>query len=188
MDATTRRVQLLDSAGTGATVVHLQADGTPPRAVAILAQHLRVLSFVIGRSDAAPSDALTGEIVNAIGEHTQEGVGVIADATAADAALALASARPELVRALALVAPRAPRRAFAELQTPVLALFGTRQNATQMPRAMREAIANCNVVFVYDADQDMANGRPEAVAAVLREFLLAGDRFLVSGKSGKLYP
>jgi hypothetical protein len=26
------------------------------------------------------------------------------------------------------------------------------------------------------------------VAAALREFMLSGDRFLVTGKSGKLYP
>ena len=43
-------------------------------------------------------------------------------------------------------------------------------------------------MFIYDADDDMAEQRPEAVAAVLQEFLTAGDRFIVTGKSGKLYP
>jgi hypothetical protein len=43
-------------------------------------------------------------------------------------------------------------------------------------------------LLVYDADHDMAQQRPEAVAAALREFMIAGDRFLVTNKSGKLYP
>jgi hypothetical protein len=53
---------------------------------------------------------------------------------------------------------------------------------------MRDAIAGCHVMFVYDTDQDMANQRPEAVAAILREFVHAGDRFLVTSKSSKIYP
>ena len=188
MDAATRRVRLVDAAGAGASVVHLQADGAPSRVVAILAQHFRVLSFAVDDPGAAASDALTHELADAISQHAHETVGVIAHATAADTALALAVARPERVRALALVAPPVPRSTLAELKVPVLALFGTRQVPAQIGRLMREAIANCHVVFVYDADHDMANERPEAVAAVLREFLIAGDRFLVSDKSGKLYP
>jgi pimeloyl-ACP methyl ester carboxylesterase len=188
MDAATRRVRFVDATGAGASVVHLQADGARSRVVAILAQHLRVLSFAVGDSGAASLDALTLELADALSQQAHESIGVIADATAADTALALAVARPELVRALALVAPSVPGGALAALKAPVLALFGTRQAPAQIGRKMREAIANCHVVFVYDADHDMANERPEAVASVLREFLIAGDRFLVTDKSGKLYP
>jgi hypothetical protein len=53
---------------------------------------------------------------------------------------------------------------------------------------MREVISGCHVMFVYDTDHDMANQRPEAVEAILREFLTAGDRFLVTSKSSKIYP
>jgi hypothetical protein len=115
-------------------------------------------------------------------------VGVVADAATADVALALIAARPELVRALALIAPPIPKSALADLKTPVLALFGTRAMSPQVGRQMREAIPNCHVMLVYDADGDMTNQRPEAVAAALRDFMLSGDRFLVTGKSGKLYP
>jgi pimeloyl-ACP methyl ester carboxylesterase len=184
MDAATKRISLLDAAGSGAPVVLLQADAAPSRIAPILAQHFRVLRYAVNDPEAASSN----ELATALASHTTDPVGMIADAASAHVAFALIATRPELISALALLAPPAPDRAFAELKTPVLALFGTRALPPQIGRQLRQAIANCHVMLVYDADDDMANQRPEAVAAALRDFMLAGDRFLVTDKSGKLYP
>jgi pimeloyl-ACP methyl ester carboxylesterase len=188
MDAAIKRVSLLDVAGAGSAVVVLQADAAPSRVAPILAQQFRVLRYTVGDGDAARIVPTSNELAAAIALQGPDPVGVIADAATAEVALALIAARPELVTALALLAPPIPDSALAALKPPVLALFGTRAMPPQVARRMREAIANCHVMLVYDADDDMANQRPEAVAAALREFMLAGDRFLVTGKSGKLYP
>jgi pimeloyl-ACP methyl ester carboxylesterase len=188
MDAPIKRVAQLDAAGPGATVVLLQADSAPSHVAPILAGPFRVLRYAVGVTDAAQTGSASNELAAAIAAQGSDPVGVVADAATADVALALIAARPELVRALALIAPPIPKSALADLKTPVLALFGTRAMSPQVGRQMREAIPNCHVMLVYDADSDMTNQRPEAVAAALRDFMLSGDRFLVTGKSGKLYP
>jgi pimeloyl-ACP methyl ester carboxylesterase len=188
MDAVIKRISELDAAGSGATVVLVQSDAGPSRIGPILARHFHVVRYAVAEVDAEQAGAAAAELAAAIASRGPDPVGVIADAASANAALALIAARPELVRALALLAPPIPDLALAEIKTPVLALFGTRGMLAQVGRRMRTAIANCNVVLVYDADHDLATQRPEAVAAVLHEFIAAGERFLVSGKSGKLYP
>jgi pimeloyl-ACP methyl ester carboxylesterase len=188
MDAATKRIAQLDAAGAGPTVVSLQADAAPSRIAPILAEQFRVLRYAVAASDAAHTGRARNELVEALASQGGDPIGVVADAATADVALALIAAQPELVRALALIAPPIPKGALTELKTPVLALFGTRAMPPQIGRHMREAIPNCHVMLVYDVDRDMTNQRPEAVAAALRDFMLAGDRFLVTGKSGKLYP
>jgi pimeloyl-ACP methyl ester carboxylesterase len=188
MDAATKRVTQLDVAGAGAAVVLLQADAAPSRIAPLLAEQFRVLRFAVAASDAARTGPARNELAEVLASQGGDPIGIVADPATADVALAVTAARPELVRALALIAPPLPKSALADLKTPVLALFGTRAMPPQIGRHMRAAIPNCHVMLVYDADGDMANQRPEAVAAALREFMLLGDRFLVTGKSGKLYP
>jgi pimeloyl-ACP methyl ester carboxylesterase len=184
MDAPAQQIALAHSAGSGAPVVWLHAGEKTPAAAPLLAQHFRVLMFRIADTTSIQEDA----VANAIGPHASEPVGLIADAASAHAALRLAAARPDLVRALVLIAPAVPNKERDEFKTPVMALFGTRDAPAHIGRSMREVISGCHVMFVYDTDHDMANQRPEAVEAILREFLAAGDRFLVTSKSGKLYP
>jgi pimeloyl-ACP methyl ester carboxylesterase len=184
MDARAQQIALAHTAGSGAPVVWLHAGEKIPTAVSLLAQHFRVLVFTIAHTTSIQENA----VANAIGPHASEPVGLIADATSAHAALRLAAARPDLVRALALIAPAVPDKSPGELKTPVMALFGTHDAPAHIGRGMREVISACHVMFVYDTDRDMANQRPEAVAAILREFVQAGDRFLVTSKSSKIYP
>jgi pimeloyl-ACP methyl ester carboxylesterase len=183
MDAPAQQIALEHSAGSGAPVVWLHA-GDKTAAASLLAQHFRVLMFTIADTTHIQDNALA----NAIGPHASEPVSLIADAASAGAALRLAAARPDLVQALALIAPQVPNKLPGEFKTPVMALFGTRDAPAHIGRSMREVISGCHVMFVYDTDHAMANQRPEAVAAILREFLQAGDRFLVTSKSGKIYP
>jgi pimeloyl-ACP methyl ester carboxylesterase len=187
MDATANQLQLLDDTGTGTIVALLASDRGASRLVPLLAQHFRVLRYTLGNRHASVATQAS-ELAGAIGELDGEAVGVIADTAAAQIALALAAAQPARVRALALIAPPAPEANYAELKPPIMALFGTRKMPSGAGQKMRAAIANCHLMLVYDADDDMADQRPEAVAAALKEFMLAGDRFLVTSKSGKLYP
>jgi pimeloyl-ACP methyl ester carboxylesterase len=188
MDATIKRVTQLDIAGAGAAVVLLQAGAAPSRIAPLLAEQFRVLRYRVTGGEALHTGPASSELAVALASQASDPVGIIADASTAEVALALIASRPELVRALALIAPQIPKGALAELKTPILALFGTLAMPPQIGRHMREAIPNCHVMLVYDADRDMINQRPDAVAAALRDFMLAGDRFLVTGKSGKLYP
>jgi hypothetical protein len=185
MDAKANRPRLLEDTGTGAIVVLLGGESGALRIAPLLAQGFRVLRYEPGNRHASAATQ-AGEFAGAIGELGGEPVGMIAGPAAAQVGLALADAHPERVRALALIAPPIGETKYPELKTPVMALFGTRN----MPagQKIRDAIPNCHLMFVYDADDDMADQRPEAVAAALKEFMLAGDRFLVNGKSGKLYP
>jgi len=129
-----------------------------------------------------------------------ERFGVIAGSDAAAAALALALDRPEAVTALILVGPRlieANGRAADEaligrlgsLKVPLLTIFATKDQAAppEAGRHYRERLANCNVVFVYDAGAAMAEERPEAVAELAIDFLHRGDTFLVRQTSDLLY-
>ena len=175
MDAAIKRLTQLDAFGAGATVVLLQADAAPSRIAPILADQFRVLRYRVSADETAHTGPAGSELAAAVASHASEPVGIVADAATADVALAL-------------IAPQIPKSALAELKTPVLALFGTLAMPPQIGRHMREAIPNCHVMLVYDADRDMINQRPDAVAAALRDFMLAGDRFLVTGRSGKLYP
>jgi pimeloyl-ACP methyl ester carboxylesterase len=129
-----------------------------------------------------------------------ERFGVIADSEAAAAGLALALERPEAVTALILIGPRLIQndgRAVDEaligrlgsLKVPLLTVFGTKDKAAppEAGRHYRERLANCNVVFVYDAGAAMADERPEAVAELATDFLHRGDTFLVRQTSDLLY-
>jgi pimeloyl-ACP methyl ester carboxylesterase len=188
MDATAPRIALAHIAGSGAPIVCLQVGAGVSATASLLSQQFRVLTFTIAGTAGARDDAAVAELANAVGAHASEPVSLIADAASANAALRLAAARPDQVRALALIAPSVPDKVFAEFKTPVMALFGTRDAPAEIGRKMRDAISGCHVMFVYDTDRDMVTQRPEAVAAILREFLIAGARFVVTSKSGKLYP
>jgi pimeloyl-ACP methyl ester carboxylesterase len=72
---------------------------------------------------------------------------------------------------------------------PLLTIFATKDQAAppEAGRHYRERLANCNVVFVYDAGAAMAEERPEAVAELAIDFLHRGDTFLVRQTSDLLY-
>ena len=55
-------------------------------------------------------------------------------------------------------------------------------------RRYREHIPDCNLVFVYDAGQAMAEERPEAVASLVLDFLERHNLFLVRRESDLIFP
>lgn len=155
----------------------------------------------LGEKHAALRDLVAAKFrVTDKAPSASERFGVIAESDAASAALVLALDRPEAVTALILIGPRliqADGRAADEalvarltgLKVPLLTIFGTKDQAAppEAGRHYRERLANCNVVFVYDASAAMADERPEAVAELALDFLHRGDTFLVRQTSDLLY-
>jgi pimeloyl-ACP methyl ester carboxylesterase len=78
----------------------------------------------------------------------------------------------------------------SSLETPVLALVGTNDPAISSATApiYREKLRNFHLVMVYDAGTAMDAERPEAVAAVVDDFLTREGSFIVRNKSGIIYP
>ena len=115
----------------------------------------------------------------------------------ASAALRAALAHPGAIGAVVLISPPAVERLDAdvaarlrEIETPVLALFGMDDKASppDLGAAWRRALPKCFQTFVFDAGADMANERPEAVAALVADFLARGEGFLVKTADERLYP
>jgi pimeloyl-ACP methyl ester carboxylesterase len=182
---TQKSVRLLDDSGQGAALVILREAGISALAP-LLATEFRVLSVAGGTAVDELADTLAKA---GITEAT-----LVADSATSIAALELALAHPGLVSAVALLAPPAVRSdlagRMADGKTQVLALFGTRDAARppDAARAFCKAIPNCRLVYVFDAARAPDDERPEAVAAAIREFAAKRQGFLVTGKSGKLYP
>lgn len=80
--------------------------------------------------------------------------------------------------------------AMRELQVPTLVLFGTEDRLTppELGRHYREIMPNCQFVIVYDAAHAIYDDRPEAFAAIVRDFLEQHEEFVVRRASGLLYP
>ena len=79
---------------------------------------------------------------------------------------------------------------LAGLTRPVLALFGTSDRVTPPEGAhlYREILPDCHTVLVYDAAHAIDADRPEALAAIVGDFLARGDRFLVRETSSLIQP
>jgi len=193
MNAPSPHIRLRDEAGQGPAVVILQPAGQPvSKIVPDLARDYRVLTVEVGATAASPGAAQ--ELAAALAHIVPEPAGVIAGNATAPLALWLAAEKPDAVAALGLIAPppldAALREKAAAIATATLVLFGTRDaaNPPTAGRAFRLALPNCQMLFVYDATGAMAEERPQAVAAALDEFLQRREKFIVTTRSGQLYP
>ena len=183
--------------GQGAPLVRLgEANGASP-AHDILARQFRVIAL------ETPDLGRPPEAASAVG-RTIEGLGLaefnlMASADASAAALWLALAQPERVRALVLESPTAigsePRdaeleRRLPEVTTPTLILFGTadRQAAQDTGRVYTRLIPNSHLVFVYDAAGAIGRDRPEAFAEVVADFLERREAFIISRTPTVIHP
>ena len=92
-----------------------------------------------------------------------------------------------------LIGPRRDRafeERLAELDLPVLAVFGTEDRITppEGARVYREIMLNCHLIMVYDAAHAVDADRPEAVASVVSDFLTRHESFLVREESSLIHP
>lgn len=185
--------------GAGDTVVWLGPPEHSPAMLALLASQFRVLELARLGANATAAD-----IIEALATLGIDRFGLIAAGDDAATGLRFALDCPQAVTALALLAPTlmkpdgragagADEALIARLGTlapPLLAVFGTRDTIAppEAGRHYRERLASCNVVFVYDAGAAMGDERPEAVAALIGDFLRRRDEFLVRQISDLLYP
>lgn len=77
-----------------------------------------------------------------------------------------------------------------QLDVPVLALFGTadRLISPDLAHIYADLLPNCHIIMIYDAAHALDADRPEAVAAVVGDFLVRRENFLVSDASGLIHP
>lgn len=109
-----------------------------------------------------------------------------------DATEALARAKTPSCTALILLAPvfepmPAPEEAA---DVPTLVLLGT--NDAQVPpgaaNALCGALPRAHPILIYGAGHDLVSERVEAVSAVIRDFIVHRDDFVVRTASDILYP
>jgi len=163
-----------------------------------LAARRRVIALSLpGIDGTAGLDALGPTVLAAVPALELSRFDLMGSGRGANLALWLALAQPERVRAVVLLGPTAiggRDDAIASrldaITAPSLALFGTRDPVAppETARHYRARMPGCNLVFVYDAGRAMAAERPEAVSAMIEDFLERHDLFLVSRTNGMIFP
>jgi pimeloyl-ACP methyl ester carboxylesterase len=174
-----------------APLVRLRGANDPSPADDPLARQFRVVAV------DTPSQPGT-EAASAV-ERALDGLSdfdLIASGDSSAAALWLALARPERVRALVLESPTAIgrdaelERRLPEITTPTLVLFGTsdRAAAQDTGRVYTKLIPNSHLVFVYDAKEAIGRDRPEAFAEVVADFLERHEAFIINRTPTVIHP
>lgn len=124
------------------------------------------------------------------------GTRIVAAGARASEALRAALASPGAYSAIALMSPPALDRLDAdvaarlrEIDCPVLALFGTDdgQSPPSFGHDWRRGLPKCFQTFVFGAGANMADERPDAVAAIISDFLTRGEGFLVKATDDRLH-
>jgi pimeloyl-ACP methyl ester carboxylesterase len=79
---------------------------------------------------------------------------------------------------------------LAELQVPVLALFGTEDILIppEIGKYYREILPNCFLMMVYDAAHAIDADRPEAVTELIQDFVVRRDDFIVRETDDIIHP
>jgi len=122
---------------------------------------------------------------------------LVADSMSASAAIAFALESSDSLETLTLIAPQAIGSNGAakdlpleEIRLPTLVLFGTRDEvaAQESGRSYARRIPKCFYTLVYDAGRDIEVDRPHALYAVVRDFLLHGEKFVFPHESSAINP
>jgi pimeloyl-ACP methyl ester carboxylesterase len=105
--------------------------------------------------------------------------------------------RPEIMakqgaaaqRMMAPIGDPAFEATLADLKVPVLTVLGTEDRLIppSFGRRYREKLGNCHVVMVYDAGHIVDADRPEAVFALVDDFLKRREKFVVSNERGAIF-
>jgi pimeloyl-ACP methyl ester carboxylesterase len=79
---------------------------------------------------------------------------------------------------------------MGEIAVPVLAVFGTSDPivSTDAARHYSVLLRKCFTVMVYDATHDIEADRPDAVAAIVGNFLAHGEGFVINRDNGIINP
>jgi pimeloyl-ACP methyl ester carboxylesterase len=185
-------------AGTGDAVLCFHQGEVPPRALDLIAARRRVVMMT------PPAGTTARRLNDAFAALGIVRCDVLGAGGYAALALGLKALAPERIAALVLMGPTliaegggatdAADQDFldtiGETARPCLALFGTRDKTVPVTAARhyRERIADCNLVFIYDASEQMAEERPEAIASIVVDFLDRQNLFLVRRESDLIFP
>jgi hypothetical protein len=181
--------------GHGDLVIDLGAGAVPTHFHELLAARFHIAAT------GMPGAAMAGA------GRLAESLGTIAAATGHDRcslvlrgpalpwALEALRARPDLIDALVLLAPRRDDDptmidTLSAAGLPLLVLSGTRgtDSPPEAGSRLRSRIPACHHVLVYDAGDAIDTDRPEAAASVVGDFLVLRDRFIVAHASGLIHP
>ena len=79
---------------------------------------------------------------------------------------------------------------LAELQIPVLALFGTEDTLIppEIGKYYRQILPNCFLMMVYDAAHAIDADRPEAVTELIQDFVVRKGDFIVREVDDTIHP
>ena len=186
--------------GEGPPLIHLQDIRHLTPAHDLLCRRFRVIVLELPGSGRGPEAAAT--IEQATRTLGFDDFDLMATSEASATALRLALREPERVRALVLESPPVlrghgaePREAdleprLAEVATPTLVLFGTRdrEGAQETGRIYTKRMSNAHLVFVYDAAHAISTDRPEAFAEVVVDFLERHEAFIISRTDTVIHP
>jgi pimeloyl-ACP methyl ester carboxylesterase len=178
---------------SSAPLVRLRGASDPSPADDPLARQFRVIALETPPQHGPESGRAIGR---ALEEHGLTDVDLIASGDSSAAALWLALAEPERVRALVLESPTAIgrdaelERRLPEIAAPTLVLFGTgdRAGAQDTGRVYTTLIPNSHLVFVYDAGEAIGRDRPEAFAEVVADFLERHEAFIINRTPTVIHP
>jgi pimeloyl-ACP methyl ester carboxylesterase len=178
--------------GLGSAVLLLQQ--VPNRSVADqLAVKFRVI-------DVKVREGKVSQVAQALSSlRAQLGVSkhfLIAESDLASAALTHAIESGDSVEALVLIAPMAgvsngaADLTLEEIKAPTLVLYGTRDQVVtpETGRIFARRIAKCFYTLVYDAGHDIAADRPQALCAVVGDFLEHREKFVVRHEPSVINP
>jgi pimeloyl-ACP methyl ester carboxylesterase len=189
------RIRYMET-GQGVALVHLHEGGSLRLTPAhdLLSRHARVVAFEMPGSGQSSELASTmSRAIETLGLDTFNLMGTSLGATMA---LRVTLQAPARVLALVLESPRPEdrdadlERRLADLATPTLVLYGTKDDAAApaMGRAYKALMPNCHLVFVYNAAHAIGSDRPEAFAEVVDDFLERREAFVISRAATVIHP
>lgn len=166
-------------AGSGSAVFVLQAVHDSPL-LDRLVEGFRVITLNIPKSRDVQG------VAKELGRATQQcGIAtycLIADSEFAPAAIAHSIGSPHSVEALILLAPSNDLGdlRLEQIGAPTLVLFGTRDQGVppETGRIYGHRIPKCFFTLVYDAGHEIETDRPQALFAVVRDFLEHREKFV----------
>ena len=179
--------------GSGNAVFFLQA-GLRRQLAEQLAEGFRVVAFEALASHDRQS------VVRAL-ERAAEQLGtakycLMAESHLAEAAISHAIGSKDSVEALILIAPSQGTNGAStdlpleEISAPTLVLFGTRDQivAPETGRVYARRIPRCFYTLVYDSGHDIDAERPQALYAVVRDFLEHREKFVIPHEGSAINP
>jgi pimeloyl-ACP methyl ester carboxylesterase len=179
--------------GSGSAVFFLQA-ALKSQLADRLAEGFQVVTFDAAASHERPS------VLRALSRAAEQ-LGIvryclIAESHLAQAAIAHAIGSRDSVEALILIAPSQESNgastdlSLEQINAPTLVLFGTRDQivAPETGRVYARRIPRSFYTLVYDSGHDIEAERPQALYAVVRDFLEHREKFVIPHEGSVINP